>query len=933
MALGNDLHLIFGGTLPLVVAVAFGPVWGLVAGTLAALKTLALWQHGLGIAVFAAEAFAVGWLARRWRMTPPFADALFWAAVFPAIQFSFVKMALYPDNFGLLVALKYALNGLLYATLADLCLWMPWLRQRLERYGAALPEDTLADRLARALMLAALAPVCFLVIWHVRAESDQRLGEARKALSAQARLTASILGDKVAEMRQAVAALAERLGEQARDRASIAREVERFQAQGRAFARLAVADAAGETTLVSPFASPETAGGANCSCVAAAIATRAPSVSQSFCRRGDGFDLVVSFCAPILSADGAVQGAVEGQVTVKKLSEAVLTVSEPDLPVVVLDRASKVLLTTRPDLFPPLAESALSQAQARAMASDTVGLVCEVPESGLMRRFWVWQVVEPETQWRCYALLPFSVAYEHAMTAFLPTLLAIPFALLVAACSSSFAARLMMRPLDDLAASARAIARSPDLLHQAKSAPPSARRLPREIARLQEAFQVMAARLGETLERLQQTSIEREIARQRLEDAHADLERRLAAQAAEIERRETLRLQSEKLKALGELTGGIAHNFNNLLTVILNYSSLELGSHAPDAPSHKRLLAIRRAAERGRDMIKQLMSYSRASDASGVVHLSLHASLRAVQALAEKLLGEDIELRMSLSAADLTVCAVPQELEQVFLNLLINARDAMPEGGVITVETTLLATATAEAGGRWLPPDANLAAMLAAQRVVRISVRDTGTGMTPETMSRLCEPFFTTKPQGKGTGLGLSTVLGTVKSIGGLLRVESEIGSGAVFHVYLPVADRPVEQRDSGSRRIPALNSQEPALRALVVEDDPEVRESVASALATAGFSVIEARDGQEALEIIQRQDRRLDLVITDVRMPNVNGIRLASLLRQQYPSLPVLFISGYADKQDTGECFVFENNLLYKPFTAHEIVEKTREMVAASLS
>ncbi|OYT72698.1 MAG: hypothetical protein CFK52_04595, partial [Chloracidobacterium sp. CP2_5A] len=475
----------------------------------------------------------------------------------------------------------------------------------------------------------------------------------------------------------------------------------------------------------------------------------------------------------------------------------------------------------------------------------------------------------------------------------------------------------------------RAIACAPEFLHQAKDARlPNAQQLPLEIAQLTEAFWAMATKLGETLERLRQTNIEREIAKQRLESAHSSLERALAERTAEIERREALRLQSQKLESLGRLTGGIAHNFNNLLTVILSYSALELDRCATDDRSRKGLLAIRRAAERGRDLIKQLMAYSRASDTSAAISLPLQDSLRAVQSMSEKLLGEDIELKMNLSASDVSVCAVPHELEQVFLNLLLNARDAMPKGGVITVETTVVTDGSSESGGSWLPSDADLVSLLARQGVARVSVRDTGTGLPPETISRLCEPFFTTKEQGKGTGLGLSTVFGTVTSIGGFLRVESEIGKGSVFHIYLPMTDKASESASHGSPRLALIKPSERALRVLLVEDERDVREAVTVALTAAGFSVIEARDGQEALTLFQRQAGRLDLVVSDVRMPNVNGIKLASVIREQCPSLPLLFISGYADKQDTGQHFVFEDNLLYKPFTTQEIVEKARAII-----
>ena len=253
----------------------------------------------------------------------------------------------------------------------------------------------------------------------------------------------------------------------------------------------------------------------------------------------------------------------------------------------------------------------------------------------------------------------------------------------------------------------------------------------------------------------------------------------------------------------------------------------------------------------------------------------------------------------------------------------------MPNGGTISLETTLVADTAAEAGGVVFPAGSRLEDFLAAQPVVRISVRDTGTGILPEVMARLCEPFFTTKEQHKGTGLGLSTALGTITSAGGLLRVESEVGKGTAFHVYLPVAEQPASGvPTSGSHRLSFLKPSAQAQRVLVVEDDPDVRATVGAALLAGGFAVVEARDGQAAWNIIQQQAGRFDLVVTDVRMPNVNGVQLASSIWETYPDLPVLFISGYADREDTGQSFAFRDNLIYKPFTAAEIVEKVKSMM-----
>ncbi|OYT69274.1 MAG: hypothetical protein CFK52_13950, partial [Chloracidobacterium sp. CP2_5A] len=411
VSLGNDLQLIFGGILPLIIAIAFGPIWGMLAATLAALETILLWQHGLAIPFFAAEAFAVGWLARRKRLMPLFADAVFWAAVSPFLYLVHARADFYPDNLGPAVALKYVVNGLLCVTFADLCLEMPRLRWLLTRYGATVPEDTLAARLARALTLAAVAPICFLAIWGARAESDRQMSQIEAKLSGQARLTANVLGDKTEEMRQAIALLADRLSEGQRDQSAAEREVRRFQARYPIFKTLIVTNAAGDVVIGSPFPPLDQSNVADRSSFKGALAGRAPFVSEGFRERGDGSDPLVAFSAPILSADGAAQGVVEGSVTVKKLLEATLTGLE-SAPLVVTDQASRVLLTTRPEIFPPLAKSTLAGLQAREQVTpvEVTSHSRNAPGSDSPLRFWVWQAIEPRTQWRCYALAPFSVA-------------------------------------------------------------------------------------------------------------------------------------------------------------------------------------------------------------------------------------------------------------------------------------------------------------------------------------------------------------------------------------------------------------------------------------------------------------------------------------------------------------------------------------------
>ncbi|QUV86129.1 response regulator [Chloracidobacterium aggregatum] len=933
LSIGSDLHLIFGPIFPLIIALTFGPLYGMVAALLAGLATVWLWGHGLALPFLAAQAFVVGWCVRRWKWRALFADAVFWVGISPLLYFLHVRSGVYPDGLGPAVAFKYVVNGLLCTTLADSSLGWPAFGRLLARYGARLPENTMAARLTRVLTLVAVVPACALSAWYAHAASNQQEQEVRAELTTQTRFVANVLSDKLLVARQDVIILANRLSEMPDDPAAVARRLQRYHQHAFLFETLLVADTAGKVIASSPVVSEPQLNVAGHPYLQAALSGQNVVISDGLhCPVPAGKDPCIAFAAPIRLPDGSVRGVVEGRMTTTQLSRllsgSVAHRGEP-FHLVVLDWQSQVLATNRPDLFPLLAKTRLSDIRAYDRA-----LWLPIPASGKEARFWVWQEREPETGWRCYALVPFAVVHQRAATVFIPFLLAIPFVLFVVAWASGVTVRRVMRPLDELTATARVLAtdpeRAPDILPDSPNGQTlPATQLPAEIAHLTEAFHAMARQVGKTMSYLRATNIELEIARQRLEDARDNLERELAARTAEIERREEARLRSQKLELLGHLTGGIAHNFNNLLTVILSYSSLELSRRAPDDPACKGLQSIRRAAERGRDLVKQLMAYSRASEASAALCFPLHDALRTVQGMVERLFNEEVELTTNFAAGEVFVYAIPQELEQVFLNLLVNARDAMPNGGTISLETTLVADTAAEAGGVVFPAGSRLEDFLAAQPVVRISVRDTGTGIPPEVMARLCEPFFTTKEQHKGTGLGLSTALGTITSAGGLLRVESEVGKGTAFHVYLPVANQPAAGVPaSGSQRLSFLKPSAQARRVLVVEDDPDVRATVEAALLAGGFAVVEARDGQAAWNIIQQQAGRFDLVVTDVRMPNVNGVQLASSIWETYPDLPVLFISGYADRDDTRQSFAFRDNLIYKPFTAAEIVEKVKSMM-----
>ncbi|MGQ9897955.1 MAG: ATP-binding protein [Acidobacteriota bacterium] len=925
---GLDLQLILGPVVPLIIALTFGPLPGMAAALLAGLETVFLWEHSLALPFLTAQAFVVGWCVRHWKWRVLYADAVFWVAGAPFLYLLHVRSGVYPDGLGLAVAFKYVVNGLLCTTLADSCLGWPAFVRWLARYGANVPENTLVARLTRLLTLVGVIPACSLAIWQAYATSTRQVNEVRAELAAHARLMATAVRLEVMDGRDTIRLLADRLSEASADPVAVSRELAHFHAYQSLFERLLVADPSGRVIAGYPplTAAPEDI--AMQSHFQAAASGQTVAISDGLRDSPQRESLWVAFAAPIRSPDGNLRGVVEGRAVMPRFAACVsagVANRGEQFQLVMLDRQLQVLTASHPDLVQLGTKAALPD----TLAGDEM-LLLRFPVSGKETKFLVWQELEPETGWRCLALVPPTPIITQPVMMFIPFLLVVPFILFAVAWAARLTVRLVLHPLDELTATAQSLStdpdRAPDLLGWQA---PAGAHLPTEIAHLTEAFRAMALKVSRTMADLRVANSELEAARRRLEAARDNLERELAARTADIKRREEARSRSQKLELLGQLTGGIAHNFNNLLTVILNYSSLLLSRCAPDDPSCKPLRAIRQASERGRDLIKQLMAYSRAGDISAPMCFPLHESLRTVQGMVERLFDETVKLETNFAAGDVFVCSVLHELEQVFLNLLVNARDAMPDGGHVRLETSLVTDVAAETGGLILPAGSHFEERLGASPMARISVRDTGTGMPPEVLKRLGEPFFTTKEKHKGTGLGLSTALQTVTAAGGLLRVESEVGQGTVFHVYLPVVNPATSVRLTPEGQLAdAIKLSAQSIRLLVVEDEPDVRAAVSAALVAAGFSVTEAEDGQVAWDLICRQTEGFDLVIADVRMPKVNGIKLACSIWERYPTLPVLFISGYTDIRDTESNVVFKDNLLYKPFTAAELVGKVKAMV-----
>ncbi len=385
--------------------------------------------------------------------------------------------------------------------------------------------------------------------------------------------------------------------------------------------------------------------------------------------------------------------------------------------------------------------------------------------------------------------------------------------------------------------------------------------------------------------------------------------------------------QAQKMDAVGKLAGGIAHDFNNLLMIIRGDSDLMLRRLPAGHPLRPNAEGIREAADQAATLTRQLLAFSRKQVLAPRL-VDLNAIVASVHAMLQRLLGETINLVM-VTAPDLGgVTADPGQLEQMILNLCVNARDAMPDGGRLTVRTENVDLDEA-AAGRWSDGRPGPYVML--------EVSDTGAGMDEETRSHLFEPFFTTKEQGKGTGLGLSTVYGIVKQSGGHIAVESEVGRGSTFRIYLPrvAAPPPAEPRRAPEPATARGSAPGESLAPgrgetiLLVEDAQRVRAVVREILEMTGYTVLEARHGAEAVEVATRHAGPIHLLVTDVVMPQMSGRELAQRLATLRPDLKVLYMSGYTDDAIVRHGVLASGiAFLSKPFTPDALALKVRELL-----
>ncbi|HQF39564.1 MAG TPA: PAS domain S-box protein [Opitutaceae bacterium] len=375
---------------------------------------------------------------------------------------------------------------------------------------------------------------------------------------------------------------------------------------------------------------------------------------------------------------------------------------------------------------------------------------------------------------------------------------------------------------------------------------------------------------------------------------------------AEAERR---RLEAElaqlyRMESIGRLAGGVAHDFNNMLTPILSYAVMLRDDLPGDDERRVDLGEIVRSAERARDLVRQLLAFARRQTFE-LRPLDLNGTIRGFERMLRRVLREDIALRLELAPQPATIAADVGQIEQVLMNLVVNAQDAMPQGGTLVLATAALPPGGADPG----LPDGPL---------VRMCVKDTGTGMDAATVARIFEPFFTTKEQGKGTGLGLASVYGIVQQHGGQILVHSQPGQGSTFSLYFPRLD--ASQCAGAAPEPPVVAGQTGAGTILVAEDQEQVRFLVAKVLGRAGYRVLVAASGDEALRLAEAQHTPIDLLVSDVVMPGLNGRELYGRLQERWPGIRALFVSGYA-----AEVVATGLDLLPKPFTPDVLLSRVR--------
>jgi len=399
---------------------------------------------------------------------------------------------------------------------------------------------------------------------------------------------------------------------------------------------------------------------------------------------------------------------------------------------------------------------------------------------------------------------------------------------------------------------------------------------------------------------------------------HQDITERKRAEA-ERHTIETQLHQAQKMEAIGQLAGGVAHDFNNLLTVIVGYSELTLSALGLDHAAKGYVTEIKGAGERAATLTRQLLAFSRKQVLVTEI-LNLNDVVTDTAKMLQRLIGENIVLTAVLSPHAAPVRVDPGQIQQVVINLAVNSRDAMPQGGQLFIETSM---------SEWDESYCRLHPGSRPGLYALLSVTDTGCGMSSEVMARIFDPFFTTKEAGKGTGLGLATVYGIVKQSGGYIEVSSEVGVGSCFRLYFPAVEAEAASRTARDKAETAPAGSETIL---LVEDEENVRRIARLALETYGYTVLAAENGREAMSITERFGRVIDLVVTDIVMPEMSGPQLVAKIRARHPRLQILFISGYAnDLADHEAVLRASTAYLLKPFSPRQLAAKVRGILDAA--
>ena len=452
-----------------------------------------------------------------------------------------------------------------------------------------------------------------------------------------------------------------------------------------------------------------------------------------------------------------------------------------------------------------------------------------------------------------------------------------------------------------------------------------------ELGQLANAFNAMVVKVRESQSELERKVHERTL---QLEEANRQLEnlsqtnllKRTLAEKEKTDALEALRsterqlVQSQKLEAVGRLAGGISHDFNNLLTVILGYSGITLRQLSQDHPLRRNLEEIVRASERAASLTRQLLAFSRKQVMQPKV-FDVNSVVTELEKMLQRMIGEDIELRVNLQPDLGNIKADPVQLEQVIMNLVVNARDAMPKGGKLSIETSNIYLDQTYAKDHMSVEPGNY---------VMLAISDTGCGMSKETRQHIFEPFFTTKVAGKGTGLGLSMVYGIVKQSGGNIWVYSEEDRGTTFKIYFPQVTEQAEEYRRAATKIDAPRGSETIL---LVEDAEWVRQLARQVLESAGYRVLEASSADTAIRIIETNQNgtMIDLVLTDVIMPGMSGNDMSKQLQSTRPDLPVLYMSGYTDDAIVQHGVLEPGiNFIQKPFSPDALALKVRQVLDA---